>query len=128
MPDPETDISAASRDAELPDLEGPDEDDAEASYDPDGIEVSRARELGLGVGARDLRLQRDVHGGGAASYDGGVERLNSESLSADDLLDASDASNLGIDEEFDTEDEGEDAERQDDRATFSQVPQSDYRR
>ena len=121
MPDPDTDISAASRGDELPDLEGPAEDDAEAAYDPDGIEASRARELGLGVGERDLQRQRDVYGDGPATREGDVERLT-----ADEVLTGDDASDLGVDEAFDSEDE--DGERQDDRATFTGVPQSDYRR
>jgi hypothetical protein len=127
MPDPETDISAESRDY-IPDLEGPADDDAEAMYDPDGIEVSRGRELGLGVGARDLELQRDAEGGGAASLEGDVERVDGDELTAADSLIGDDASDLGIDEEFDTEDAGTEAERQDDRATFRGIPESDYRR
>jgi len=127
MPDPDTDISAASRD-DLPDLEGPAEDDAEAAYDPDGIEASRARELGLGVGERDLQRQRDVRGSGGASLDGGAERMNSDDIAAADVLADNDANDLGIDEEFDSEDDGPEAERLDDRATFKGIPQSDYRR
>lgn len=67
MPDPDTDISAESRlgtdlvleheDGAMRD--GPDEDDVEAAYDPTGVEASRARELGLGMGQRDLERQRD---------------------------------------------------------------------
>lgn len=127
MPDPETDISAESRDY-LPDLEGPAEDDAEASYDPDGIEASRARELGLGVGERDLQRQRDVRGSGGGSIDGGVERLSPDDIAAADALSDNDANDLGIDEEFDSEDDGPEAERLDDRATFKAIPESDYRR
>lgn len=67
MPDPDTDIAAESRlgtDLVLEHedgatREGPDEDDAEAAYDPTGVEASRARELGLGMGQRDLERQRD---------------------------------------------------------------------
>ena len=127
MPDPDTDISAASRD-DLPDLEGPAEDDVEVAYDPDGIEASRARELGLGVGERDLQRQRDVRGSGGASLDGGAERMSSDDIAAADVLADNDANDLGIDEEFDSEDDGPEAERLDDRATFKGIPQSDYRR
>lgn len=37
-----------------------DDDPPEDHYEPDPIEVTRAREQGLGMGARDLALQRDV--------------------------------------------------------------------
>jgi hypothetical protein len=127
MPDPETDISAESRDY-LPDLEGPADDDAEAAYDPDSIEASRARELGLGVGERDLQRQQDVHGSGGPSPEGDVERLSPDEIAAADALADNDANDLGIDEEFDSEDDGPEAERLDDRATFTAVPESDYRR
>jgi hypothetical protein len=36
------------------------EDDKPDAYDPSALEVTRGREQGLGVGARDLKLQRDV--------------------------------------------------------------------
>jgi hypothetical protein len=112
MPDPDTDI----------DLEGPDEDDAEAGYDPDGIEAARARALGLGLGYRELQAQRDgmrpPEGSFAGQGDGDGERLNRDDLTAADVIGASDANDLGIDEEFDTEETGPDAERLDDRATY----------
>lgn len=127
MPD-QTDISAQTRNDELPDLEGPADDDAEAQYDPDAIEVSRGRELGLGVGARDLQMQQDVEGSGGPSLEGDVERIDGDELTAADSLVGDDASDLGVDEEFDTEDDGEEAERLDDRATFRGAPESDYRR
>jgi hypothetical protein len=127
MPDPDTDISAESRDY-LPDLKGPDDDDAEAAYDPDGIEASRARELGLGVGERELRRQRDTRGSGGPSRDGDVERLSPDEIAAADGLADNDANELSIDEEFDSEDDGPEAERLDDRATFKGIPESDYRR
>ena len=77
MPDPETDFpseSSLSADAQFNGapkrepildhadgdrLSGADDDDAETSYDPTGIEANRARELGLGVGERDLQRQKD---------------------------------------------------------------------
>ncbi len=37
------------------------EDAAESTYDPSDLEVTRGREQGLGVGARDLARQRDPH-------------------------------------------------------------------
>jgi hypothetical protein len=41
--------------------EGPrDDDPPEDHYEPDPVEVTRAREQGLGMGARDLQLQRDA--------------------------------------------------------------------
>jgi hypothetical protein len=95
--------------------EGPDEDDPETMYDPGEIEASRARELGLGVGARDLERQRDPDGGGAPSREGGVERLNRDELTASDAIVDSDANDLSIDETFDDPDEG--PERHDDRVT-----------
>jgi hypothetical protein len=98
------------------DPEGPDEDDAESMYDPTEIEASRARELGLGLGERDLRRQRDVPGDGPGFADGDVERLSSDQLSADADISDSDANHLEIDEEFDSEDDSPDAERLDDRA------------
>ena len=86
MPDPETDISIESSlnpDADFerradtdqkldhedaPTREGPDEDDAEAAYDPSGVEASRARELGLGMGQRDLQRQAEP-----AVFDSGAD-------------------------------------------------------
>jgi len=41
------------------DPDGPEIDAAEDAYDPDEVEVTRGRQQGLGVGARDLRLQQD---------------------------------------------------------------------
>jgi len=116
MPD-HTDISLDSADGVDIRLDGPDEDDSEAMYDPDNIEISRGRELGLGVGARDLAGQNDPRGTGGASSDGGVERLSSDEISAADSIGDNDANMLDIDEEFDTEDSGPEAERLDDRAT-----------
>jgi hypothetical protein len=115
MPD-KTDISLDSADGVNERLDGPDEDDAEAMYDPDNIEVSRARELGLGMGAIDLARQNDVTEG-ASFADGDVERMSSDELTAADDISGSDANALDIDEDFDTEDNGPDAERLDDRAT-----------
>ena len=116
---PETDINTNTNvelEAELGNTsEGPAEDDAEAMYDPDEIEASRARELGLGVGARDLERQRDPHGSGGATYDGDVERLNRDELTATDAIGESDANDLSIDEEFDDPDQG--SERHDNRVT-----------
>lgn len=120
MPD-HTDISLDSADGQHIRLDGPDEDDAEAMYDPDEIEVSRGRELGLGVGARDLALQNDPVGAGPATIDGDVERLSRDEISAADSIGDSDASDLSIDEEFDTEDDGPEAERLDDRATGARL-------
>ena len=37
------------------------DDPPEDHYDPSAVEATRAREQGLGVGARDLQLQRDAH-------------------------------------------------------------------
>jgi hypothetical protein len=37
------------------------EDPPETRYDPSEVEASRAREQGLGFGARDLQRQRDPH-------------------------------------------------------------------
>jgi hypothetical protein len=37
------------------------EDAAEDSYEPSELEATRARELGLGMGAKDLARQRDAH-------------------------------------------------------------------
>jgi hypothetical protein len=99
MPDPDTDISSASSDFRH-ELEGPAEDDIEASFDPDEIEASRARELGLGVGERELNLQRDVHGSGAATRDGDVERMSRDEIRAADSIADSDASNLDIDDDL----------------------------
>jgi hypothetical protein len=57
------------------DPDGPEEDAAADVYDPDEVEVTRGRQQGLGVGARDLKLQQDrqpsvsgadVEGGGEA--------------------------------------------------------------
>jgi hypothetical protein len=42
-------------------LEDLSEDAPEDRYDPSEVEVTRARELGLGMGARDLARQRDPH-------------------------------------------------------------------
>jgi hypothetical protein len=116
MPD-RSDISLDSADGIHERLNGPDEDDAEAMYDPDDIEISRGRELGLGVGARDLEAQRDPRSAGTAAGDDGVERIGSDDISAADVLGDNDANMLDIDEEFDTEDTGPDAERRDDRNT-----------
>lgn len=116
MPD-NTDISLDSADGINERLDGPDEDDAEAMYDPDNIEVSRARELGLGMGAIDLARQNDPTGDGPSFADGDVERLSRDDLSAADDISGSDANALDIDEDFDTEDSGPEAERLDDRAT-----------
>jgi hypothetical protein len=104
MPD-NTDISLDSADGINERLDGPDEDDAEAIYDPDNIEVTRGRELGLGVGARDLARQNDVPGDGPGYADGDVERLSSDEISADADISDSDANHLEIDEEFDSEDD-----------------------
>lgn len=112
----EIEINPNAADPEHFDPEGPDEDDVESMYDPTEIEASRARELGLGVGARDLARQRDVEGDGPGYRDGDVERLSSDDISADVDISDSDANHLEIDEEFDTEDQGPDAERLDDRA------------
>ena len=76
MPD-NTDISLDRADGINERLDGPDEDDAEAMYDPDEIEVTRGRELGLGVGARDLARQNDLPFEGHSYADGDVERLSS---------------------------------------------------
>lgn len=116
MPD-NTDISLDSADGINERLDGPDEDDAESMYDPDDIEVSRGRELGLGMGARDLARQNDAHGDGPGFADGDVERLSSDEISAADDISDSDANALDIDEDFDTEDTGPEAERLDDRST-----------
>ena len=116
MPD-KTDISLDSADGLDIRRDGPDEDDAETMYDPDGIEVSRGRELGLGLGARDLALQRDPKGDGPSFVDGEVERLDGDDISAADDISGSDANALDIDEDFDTEETGPEAERLDDRAT-----------
>lgn len=116
MPDP-TDISLDSADGMHVRLDGPDEDDRESMYDPDDIEVSRGRELGLGVGARDLARQNDPRASGRSSRDGDVERLGSDEISAADVIGDNDANMLDIDEDFDTEDSGPEAERLDDRAT-----------
>jgi hypothetical protein len=116
MPD-NTDISLDSADGIHERLDGPDEDDAEAMYDPDGIESSRGRELGLGLGARDLESQRDPRSAGSSSGSDGVERIGSDDISAADVISDNDANMLDIDEEFDTEDSGPEAERLDDRAT-----------
>ena len=45
------------------------EEDREDTYDPSSVEVDRAREQGLGVGARDLQRQRDPQGGGGEPAD-----------------------------------------------------------
>jgi hypothetical protein len=37
------------------------EDAPEDSYEPSELEATRARELGLGMGAKDLARQRDAH-------------------------------------------------------------------
>jgi hypothetical protein len=58
------------------DPEGRGADDAESVYDPTEIEASRARELGLGMGARDLARQRDVQGDGPPTEE--VERLTGD--------------------------------------------------
>jgi hypothetical protein len=36
------------------------EDDKPDTYDPSELEATRGREQGLGVGARDLKLQKDA--------------------------------------------------------------------
>ena len=80
---PETDINPASFDDQPDDLEitdetaanAPQKDAAETNSDPSDIEVSRGRELGLGVGARDLARQRDVHTGDDVEEEGGVEKI-----------------------------------------------------
>jgi hypothetical protein len=41
--------------------QAPSEDPPEDHYDPSAVEVSRAREQGLGFGERDLVRQRDPH-------------------------------------------------------------------
>ncbi len=99
----EIEINPNSADPDHFDPEGPDEDDAESMYDPTEIEASRARELGLGVGARDLARQRDAPGDGPGFADGDVERLSSDEISADADISDSDADRLEIDEEFDSE-------------------------
>ena len=57
-------------------------DDGQLSdhYEPDALEATRAREQGLGVGARELNLQRDPHGrdsaeAGQGEDDGVIEVL-----------------------------------------------------
>ena len=115
MPD-KTDISLDSADGINERLDGPDEDDAEAMYDPDNIEVSRARELGLGMGAIDLARQNDLTED-TSFADGDVARMSRDELTAADDISDSDANSLDIDENFDTEDDGPEAERLDDRAT-----------
>jgi len=79
----DTDINPASFDDQPDDLEptdetkaaAPEDDKPEATYDPSDIEATRGRQLGLGVGARDLQRQRDVHTGDDVDSDGGAERL-----------------------------------------------------
>lgn len=41
-------------------------DEPETEYDPTSVEVDRARQQGLGMGARDLARQRDPHAPDAA--------------------------------------------------------------
>jgi len=67
MPDP-TDI----------DPDGPEEDAAENAYDPDEVEVTRGRQQGLGVGARDLALQQDPNGPGGGGRNDDVERIEAD--------------------------------------------------
>jgi hypothetical protein len=83
MPD-NTDISLDSADGIHERLDGPDEDDAEAIYDPDNIEVSRARELGLGMGAIDLARQNDAPSDGPGYDDGDVEQMTPAQIKAAD--------------------------------------------
>lgn len=116
MPD-HTDISLDSADGVDVRLDGPDEDDSEAMYDPDNIEISRGRELGLGVGARDLAGQNDPRATGRSSRDGDVERIGSDEISAADVITGTDANMLDIDEEFDSHDDDPDAVPLDHRAT-----------
>jgi hypothetical protein len=106
----EIELNPNAADPDHFDPEGPDEDDAESMYDPTEIEASRARELGLGVGARDLARQRDVQGDGPGFADGDVERLSSDEISADADISDSDANHLEVDEEFDSEVDDEDDE------------------
>ena len=42
-----------------PETTGPDDGQLSDHYEPDALEATRAREQGLGVGARELNLQRD---------------------------------------------------------------------
>jgi len=84
MPD-RTQVNLDAADGIEEPLDGPDEDDAEAMYDP-GV----AKE--------------------GASFGG-------DTLSADADISDNDANHLEIDEEFDSEDAGPEAERLDDRST-----------
>ena len=43
-----------------PETTGPDEGQLTDHYEPDALEATRGREQGLGVGARELNLQRDA--------------------------------------------------------------------
>ncbi len=84
MPDPETDISNASADFRHDDTDAPEGEAVETSFAPDAVEASRARELGLGVGERELGLQRDAESAGAASSDDEVEVLSPEEIEVAD--------------------------------------------
>lgn len=66
IPDPE---SAQGDDIDVDDARADGPDDV---YNPSEVQVTRGREQGLGMGARDLQLQRDAHGGDSESE---TERL-----------------------------------------------------
>ena len=57
IPDPE---SAQGDDVDVDDAQADGPDDV---YNPSDVQVTRGREQGLGMGARDLLMQRDAHGG-----------------------------------------------------------------
>ena len=66
IPDPE---SAQGDDVDVDDAQADGPDDV---YNPSDVQVTRGREQGLGMGARDLLMQRDAHGSDGESE---TERL-----------------------------------------------------
>ena len=61
IPDPE---SAQGDDVDVDDAQADGPDDV---YNPSDVQVTRGREQGLGMGARDLLMQRDAHGSDSES-------------------------------------------------------------
>lgn len=65
-PDPEA-LQGDDADVDAANASGPDD-----VYNPSAVQVTRGREQGLGMGAKDLGLQQDPHGGDEESE---TERL-----------------------------------------------------
>ena len=69
------------------------------------------------MGAIDLARQNDPQDDGPSLANGDVERMNRDDLSTAENISGSDANALGIDKDFDTQDDGPEVERLADCAT-----------